>query len=148
MAAQIGLLEELTAADLPCIFGRYELQAILGEGGMARVFRAELCGPAGFRKPVALKVIKSEVTGHVSQDEVGDLIREARIGGRLKHPHVVDVYELGEIDGQLFISMEFVEGVTLDQLVRSHGALPPSVVLQIGAAIVFKGALQTRRMKG
>ncbi len=53
-------LDQLTAADLPRRFGRYELQSILGEGGMAQVFGAELFGPAGFRKQVAVKVIKSE----------------------------------------------------------------------------------------
>ena len=50
-------LDQITAADLPQRLGRYGLQSILGEGGMARVFRAELHGPAGFRKQVAVKVI-------------------------------------------------------------------------------------------
>ncbi len=53
-------LDLLTAEDFPRTFGRYELQRILGEGGMARVFGAELRGPAGFRKQVALKVIKAK----------------------------------------------------------------------------------------
>jgi serine/threonine-protein kinase len=110
-------IERLTAEDLPVIFGRYEILAILGEGGMARVFRAELRGPAGFRKPVALKVIKPREGLQASSGEVLDLVREACMGGRLKHPNLVDVYELGEEDGQHFISMELVEGCTLTQLI-------------------------------
>jgi tetratricopeptide (TPR) repeat protein/predicted ATPase/serine/threonine protein kinase len=124
-------IDRLTVRDLPVVVGRYELQALLGQGGMARVFRAELRGPAGFRKPVALKVIKSEGGESADSSQILDLVREACMGGRLKHPNIVDVYELGEAGGQLFISMELVEGMTLGQLIRDHLPLPPSVLMEI-----------------
>ncbi|MDP6190549.1 MAG: hypothetical protein QF872_07055, partial [Gammaproteobacteria bacterium] len=91
----ISNVENLTVADLPVQYGRYKLQSILGEGGMARVFLAELQGPAGFRKQVALKVIRPK-KGRASTKETFDLIREACLAGRLKHPNLIDVYELGE----------------------------------------------------
>lgn len=129
------LLERLTDADLPVMFGRYELQSLLGEGGMAKVFRAELRGPAGFRKQVALKVIKAETTAQTKREDINDLIKEACLGGRLKHPNLVDVYELGEVNGQLFISMELVDGVALNRLVRMGVEIPPSVLMEIAVAI-------------
>jgi len=127
-------LDQLAGADLPHRFGRYELRSILGEGGMARVFQAELLGPAGFRKPVALKVIKAEAAQRASSTQVRYFIREARLGGLLKHPNIVDVYELGGVEGQLFIAMELVVGVTMHQLIRSAAPVPAAVVLEIAAA--------------
>lgn len=88
-------LDQLTAAELPRRFGRYELQAILGEGGMARVFEAVLFGPAGFRKQVAVKVIKPEALERTESKEVESFIREARLGGLLKHPNIVRCLRAG-----------------------------------------------------
>ena len=129
------LLDHLTESDLPRRMGRYELQSILGEGGMARVFGAELFGPAGFRKQVALKVVKSEMIGEADGGEAEAFIREARLGGLLKHPSIVDVYELGEAEGQLFIAMEWIRGVTLSDIIRSGLIPPPAVVLEIAVGI-------------
>ena len=128
-------VERILTPDLPCAFGRYVLLDVLGEGGMARVFRAELHGPAGFRKLVALKVIKPGVGAKANQTETMDLIREGCLGGRLKHPHIVDVYELGEWEGNLFLSMELVDGVTLSELIRAERTIPISVALEIATAM-------------
>jgi predicted ATPase/Tfp pilus assembly protein PilF/tRNA A-37 threonylcarbamoyl transferase component Bud32 len=128
-------LDLLSSADLPLRLGRYELQSILGEGGMARVFGAELLGPAGFRKLVAVKVIKSEAIKQANSVEVEGFIREARLGGLLKHPNIVDVYELGDTEGQLFIAMELVEGQTLYQLIGSGEKPPAAVVLEIASGV-------------
>jgi serine/threonine-protein kinase len=128
-------LDLLSSADLPLRLGRYELQSILGEGGMARVFGAELLGPAGFRKLVAVKVIKSEAIKQANSVEVEGFIREARLGGLLKHPNIVDVYELGDTEGQLFIAMELVEGQTLYQLIGGGEKPPAAVVLEIASGI-------------
>ncbi|MEE2828288.1 MAG: serine/threonine-protein kinase, partial [Myxococcota bacterium] len=127
-------IDLLALSDLPRRFGRYDLQGLLGEGGMARVFKAELLGPAGFRKAVAVKVIKTEAAGRTSEGKVRAFVREARLGGLLKHPNIVDVYELGEAEGQFFICMELVEGLTLAPLIRSHTQPPPAVVLEIAVA--------------
>ncbi len=78
--------------------GRYTLIERVGEGGMAEVFRARLDGPMGFQKEIAIKRIRDSV---VNQDGefVRSLINEARIGGRLRHENIVEVYELGEDAG-------------------------------------------------
>jgi len=116
---------KLRAADLPEDFGRYRLLGVLGEGGMARVFRAELQGPAGFRRQVALKVLKRQTGG------VDDLVREARLGALLRHPNLVDVYELDAVDGHLYVAMALVEGTTLKALLKAHGALPSRAVVEL-----------------
>jgi serine/threonine protein kinase/predicted ATPase/Tfp pilus assembly protein PilF len=121
--------------DLPLRFGRYELQSILGQGGMAQVFRAELRGPAGFRKPVALKIITPKKGSTASDSEMLDLIQEACLAGRLKHPNLVDVYELGRAQNQLFISMELIDGLTLHELIRNCHPIPRAVILEIAMAI-------------
>ena len=92
----------------PVQFGRYTLLGLLGEGGMAKVFRAELRSPAGFRKNVALKILKPEIQQLMSGEVLKRFVLEARLGGGLKHPHIVDVYELDEVDGQLFMAMVLV----------------------------------------
>ena len=105
---------------------------------MAEVFRARLDGPMGFKKTLAIKRIRDSL---VRQDEehVRSLINEARIGGKLRHPNIVEVYDLGEDAGAYYIAMEFVEGVNLTRLMevaREHRVLlPPAVVLDIGIQI-------------
>ena len=82
--------------------GRYTLHGLLGQGGAAKVYEAELNGPAGFRKRVALKVVNNVL----HEESQADLVNEARLGALLRHPNVVDIYELGEDQGQLYIAME------------------------------------------
>ena len=107
--------------------GRYTLHDVLGEGGSAKVYEAELNGPAGFRKRVALKIV-SDV---LDEEHRHDLINEARLGALLRHPNVVDIYELVEVESQLFVAMELVEGPTFLDLVRNHGPPPAEIALEL-----------------
>jgi serine/threonine protein kinase/predicted ATPase/Tfp pilus assembly protein PilF len=128
----------VTEADLPISFGRYELLEIIGEGGMGRVFRARLNGPAGFRKEVAVKVIigGAETIPVYKRDQ---LAHEARLGGLLRHPNIVDTYELGEDDDGMFIAMELIEGISLSKLIAREQGLPVAcsldILLQVAAAL-------------
>ncbi len=119
---------------LPRPFGRYTLHALLGEGGMARVYEAEFRGPAGFRKRAAVKVIRLDA---LDRDEARTraLINEARVGGLLKHPNIVDTYDFGEQDGQPYVAMELVDGVDLARLLRSKGPPPTGVACSVAASI-------------
>ncbi len=121
---------ELRPTDLPVQFGRYRLLDVLGQGGMARVYLAELHGPAGFRKKVAVKIlVPMPAVGGVESREL--FLREARLGGLLRHPNIVDVYELGEEGDSPYIAMELVEGPTLLELVRQHRIVPPRATLEL-----------------
>ena len=121
----------LTEEDFPIQFGRYTLQGVVGEGGMARVYAAELRGPSGFTKPVAIKIIRAGIASRGERLR-RSLINEARVGGLLNHPNVVEVNDFGEVDGLPFIVMPLVRGVGLDQLLRAVKPLPPGIALKIG----------------
>ncbi|HEU0036660.1 MAG TPA: protein kinase [Kofleriaceae bacterium] len=100
----------------PARLGRYELLARLATGGMGEIFLARLEGAAGFEK---LFVVK-RILPHLADDARfrGMLIAEARIASKLSHANICQVYELGETDGQLYIVMEYLEGITLLPLLR------------------------------
>ncbi len=121
-------------ASSPESFGPYALVSLLGEGGMARVYRAVREGPMGFRKEVAIKRIRPDLTRD-DQTLVRHLINEARLGGQLHHPNVVDVYEFGQVGDEHYIAMEFVNGLTLEALFaaarRRDLRLPRSMVLDL-----------------
>jgi len=126
------------ARHLPIRFGPYVLLSILGEGGMARVYRAVREGPMGFRKELAIKRIRSDLT-KANDDLVRSMINEARLGGQLKHPNVVDTYEFGSVDDQYYIAMEYVDGWTLRELIDGarlrEVRLPPGAVLDLALQI-------------
>src|SRR5258706_4849228 len=98
------------------MLGPYELGERLGLGGMAEVFVAYRAGPHGFAKKVALKRILPEL----AQDPrfVAMFCDEARISAPLCHPNIVEVIDFGESQDELFMAMEYVEGVSLAKLLR------------------------------
>jgi serine/threonine protein kinase len=103
-------------AQAPTRLGRYELLARLATGGMGEIFLARLEGAAGFEK---LFVVK-RILPHLADDARfrSMLIAEARIASKMSHANICHVYELGETDGQLYIVMEYLEGITMLPLLR------------------------------
>ena len=97
--------------------GRYELITRIGQGGMAEVQLAVQRGPAGFEKLVVVKLIHEKLAAE--KTFVDMLLDEARVAALVKHPNVVDIYDLGEVDGRYFIAMEYLEGEPLLALLRA-----------------------------
>src|SRR4051812_17299879 len=95
----------------PARLGRYELIARLATGGMGEIFLARLEGAAGFEKLFVIKRILPHLADDVRFRAM--LIAEARIASVMAHPNVCQVYELEETDGQLYIVMEYLEGITM-----------------------------------
>jgi serine/threonine protein kinase len=114
--------------------GRYELLARLATGGMGEIFLARLEGAAGFEK---LYVIK-RVLPHLADDARfrAMLIDEARIAAKMSHPNICQVYELGEDHGQLFIAMEYLEGVTLLPILRHASRTKQYLPIGLVAAVL------------
>ena len=110
----------------PIQWGRYRLMEELGRGGTARVYRASLIGPAGFRKPVAVKLLTPEGD---TDSEV--LLREARIGAQLRHPHIVDIYDCGFVNRRLMIVMELIDGLSVSALLDQEKRVTLSTALDI-----------------
>jgi len=110
--------------------GPYELCRPLGEGGTSEVWEAFLHGPGGFRKPVALKMLRHDQAR--SDVARAMLLREARTGARLTHPNVVSTLLVGEHEGVICVALELVRGCTTSRLLASHGPLPGGALLDIG----------------
>src|SRR3712207_5851329 len=89
-------------------FGNYVVEDQIGRGGMGVVFRARNVVSG---KVVALKLMAPDLAGNLSFRE--RFIREAEAGPQLGHPNIVDVFDSGEVDGELFIAMELIEGIDL-----------------------------------
>lgn len=98
------------------LLGRYELLARLATGGMGEIFLSRLEGAAGFEKLYVVKRILPHLADDVRFRQM--LIAEAQIAAKMSHANICQVYELGEIQGQLFIAMEYLEGVTMLPLLR------------------------------
>ncbi|PCC70522.1 serine/threonine protein kinase [Nannocystis exedens] len=116
----------------PQFFGRYQLSGLLGQGGMGSVYLAQQTGPGGFRREVALKVIRVEEP--LDEELRLMLLDEAQLTALVNHPNVVTVYEVGEHDGRLFVALERIHGINLATLLKRAGTrrLP----LAVAAAMV------------
>jgi len=120
------------------MLGPYLLGDRLGLGGMAEVYVAQRAGPRGFAKRFAVKRILPEL----AQDArfVAMFCDEARICAALCHPNIVQVVDFGEADGELFMAMEFVDGVSLARLLRSVSArrerFPRAIALHIAHEVL------------
>lgn len=104
------------------MFERYEIEGLVGRGGMGEVYRAL---DTRLHRPVALKVIRSDAEAQEMSDSLGGvqrLLREARAAAAFNHANSVAIYELGEAEGIPYIAMEFVSGRTVRQLITSEDA--------------------------
>jgi serine/threonine protein kinase len=118
----------------PIQFGKYTLFERIGRGGMADVFKARVQGPAGFERVFVVK----RILPHLSDDPTFTkmFIEEAKMSARLSHPNIVQVFELGAVETEYFISMEYVRGRDLAETMRTLwarvGPPRPELVAYIG----------------
>src|ERR671932_2950425 len=112
------------------IAGRYELEELVGTGGMSSVFRAH---DRLLERKVALKILHEHYT--TDDSYVERFRREARLAAQLSHPNIVTVIDRGESDGRQFIVFEYVEGENLKNLVERTGPLPVEDALRIALDI-------------
>ncbi len=120
------LIEEALSADAlrrGTRLARYELLVPIAKGGMARVWAARLHGQRGFSKTVAIKTILPHLAEEPEFERM--FLDEARIAALVHHPNVCEIYELGEEGKVLYIVMEWVNGESLMQLLRSSGKMAP-----------------------
>src|SRR4051812_21059896 len=108
----------------------YRIEDRIGRGGMGVVYLAE---HQTLRRRAALKIIAPDLAS--SDDFRERFLREARIAAGLSHPNIVTVYDAGEVDGLLYIAMQYVPGQDLSQVLRDERRLGPFRVLDIGRQV-------------
>lgn len=105
---------ELSQPSLPCRFGDYLLERVLGRGGMGVVYFGR---QVHLDRPVAIKMIRSGALA--SDEEVHRFYAEARSAAKLNHPNIVTVYQCGEHEGHHYFSMDYIEGKDLYHIIQS-----------------------------
>jgi serine/threonine-protein kinase len=121
--------------------GRYEIVRRLGHGGMGEVYLAR---QVAMDRMVALKLIRSEAVK--SQEAATRFYREMKLTAKIEHPNTIRVYDFGQIDGQLFLTMELLRGKTLAEVIGESGRLPLDRIVRIGAQVAR--ALQAAHSEG
>jgi serine/threonine-protein kinase len=112
-------------------FGGYVVGPCIGEGGMARVYRAQ---HEGLQRQVALKVL---LDGHGKDGEGHErFLREARMIAAIKHPNVVNIFDVGVHQGRPYLVMELLEGMDLEAYVASQGPLDEPMLMDVIIPIV------------
>ena len=140
LAADTGATAEMGIASGPAPapfgpstrLGPYQLEALLGEGGMGQVFRAR---DTRLGRPMAIKVIRSEEAQR--SDFRIRFQREAQATAALNHPHICTLYDVGEQEGVSYLVMEYVEGQTLALRLR-EGPLPLDQLLRRAVEVVAR----------
>src|SRR5881398_106208 len=107
---------------------RYDVKEVLGMGGMGVVYRAF---DRELQEPVAIKTLRPETLAGESV-ALERFKQEIRLARKISHRNVVRTYDLGEVNGMYYLTMEYVEGTPLNQLISSRGRLPVPVTLTVG----------------
>jgi serine/threonine protein kinase len=122
------------------VFGRYHLQRLLGQGGMGSVYLAQ--------DTVLHRTIAVKLPRFAPEDAEMRLrfLREARAAAVLSHPSICPVYDVGEVGGQPYLTMAYVEGSSLDKQLREHGPLPPRAAALLVRTVAL--AMQEAHQQG
>jgi len=132
-AARLAFDEAAAIAMTGRTVGGYQLQAMLGAGGMGEVYRAR---DSKLGRDVAIKMLPRAVTSDPSR--LARFEREARMLAALNHPNICAIYGLEEADGMRFLILELVEGGTLAERIREHGPLPITEALTIALRLACR----------
>ena len=121
-------------SDIPRQFGPYTLLKLLAKGGMGEIFLARTGGLSHFEKYYAVKKLLKKFTK--DKDVGARFVDEAKLGARLQHPNIVQVYDLGKIGEELYMATEFVDGFDLRRVLRFCHEKKKRIPLDIALFIV------------
>jgi serine/threonine-protein kinase len=125
-----GSLDEGRFTAGTILAGRYRIIGLLGRGGMGEVYRAD---DLTLSQPVALKFLPEQLAKESTR--LSRFLAEVRIARSISHPNICRVYDIGEVDGQRFLSMEFVDGEDLSSLLRRIGRFSTDKATEIARQI-------------
>ncbi|MCX8053152.1 MAG: serine/threonine protein kinase, partial [Armatimonadetes bacterium] len=119
--------------------GRFQIIREIGRGAAAVVYEAQ---DTQLHRPVALKVLAvgANLTGEARRQAIERFYREARSAGKLSHPNIAQIYDVGQDGGQHYIAMELCQGVTLRDILRFEGRISESRLK--GISIQISNALE------
>src|SRR5689334_11678552 len=106
--------------------GKYQIESLIGRGGMAAVYRAH---DTALNRAVAIKVLEPSLS--VDPNAVERFKREAVTAANLEHPSIVRVYDVEQSGNLHYIAMRYVQGTTLRDILRDNGSLPPATCLKM-----------------
>jgi serine/threonine-protein kinase len=129
-AAAVPVKRKLTLREGEIFAGRYRIENILGKGGMGIVMKAR---DQQLDEDVAIKVIRPE--HDLTEGFLDQLKQEIKLARKISHRFVLRTHDFGESQGIPFVSMEYLKGVTLKQLLDDRGTLPLPLVLRIGRQV-------------
>lgn len=121
----------MTKSPPPNLGSRYEFESELGRGGMGVVLRAK---DNLLNRPVAIKLLSDELASHPEAQQI--FLTESRALATLSHPNLVGVYDVTEIGGRAMMVFEFVEGQTLDRMLRDQQTLPEIDVVRVSIELL------------
>ena len=127
--ARVSASEGRFAAGV-LVTGRYQIIGLLGKGGMGEVYRAN---DLTLDQPVALKFLPESMARDAAM--LARFHNEVRVARQVSHPNVCRVYDLGEVDGRPYLSMEYIDGEDLGSLLRRIGRLPADKALEFARRI-------------
>lgn len=116
--------------------GKFRLVRRIARGGMATVYEAEQVGDRGFTKRVALKVIHEKYAREPEWLQL--FIDEAKLSANLVHGNIVQIFQFEEVDGEFYMAMEYIRGVTVRALIDRHRATGDPVPIELAAYIVSR----------
>jgi serine/threonine protein kinase len=117
-------------------FGNYSLEALIGRGGMAEVFRGRAIAGQHMGRTVAIKRLLPSLAANAMFRDL--FITEADITRTLRHPSIVEVYETGEVGDSLYIAMEFIDGGNLSQLLHACRQLNRQLPIDLACYIALR----------
>jgi serine/threonine-protein kinase len=145
--AAITLLESIRRALAAARVERYQIERPIGSGGMAEVFLGSVRGASGFARPVAIKRVRADRTD--DRELAARLSDEARWASRFSHPNLVSVLDFDrDAEGRRFLVMEYVDGITLAQLIEAGPVPYPVVIFIVRELLAALGYLHRFRCRG
>jgi serine/threonine protein kinase len=123
--------------DTPQFIGEYEVISLLGEGGVSKVFQARKQGAFGFSKTYAIKLFHAKNQKNKEHFQ-SSFVSEAKVLSFLNHPHIVQVHDLCSHDDDIYVVMDFIDGLTLDGLLKKiNSPLSHDIALAITQDILL-----------
>jgi serine/threonine protein kinase len=123
-----------SSVETPVRIGGYKIVRPLSAGGMAEVLLATRQSLGGVRKLVALKCFRRELF-QAAPGAIAMFLAEARLAAQLSHPNIVQIFDVGETDGDLYMAMEYVDGRDLREVVDRGRPMPPHVVAHVALEV-------------